>query len=88
MYFTQSYINNFIICLQGAVQQLYSVQCEDPLVDLRALALTQCRSVPTNCEEEKMSNLTEVLMGVVRVGAIAICDLLYEKGPFGIFHQC
>lgn len=66
MYFTQY----FILCLQGAIQQLYSVQCEHPLVDLRALSSIQCRSVPTECTEKKKNNLTEVLKEVVRIVAI------------------
>ena len=60
---------HIILCLQGAFQQLYSVQCGNPLIDLRVLSSIQCCSVPASCSEKVNSNLTEVFKKVVRVVA-------------------
>ena len=58
--------------LQGAVQQLYTIQCTDQEADLKVLSLLQCQSIPANgdesgtgCSLEVQSNLTLVLNEVV-----------------------
>ena len=58
--------------IQGAVQQLYTVQCNDSEADLKALSILQCQSIPANgdesgtgCSQEVQSDLTQVLNEVV-----------------------
>ena len=76
MYIYIAYKWNLILrplYLQGAVQQLYSVQCADEAVDLQVLSAVQCQSIPagddvedgTGCSQEVQSNLTQMLNDVV-----------------------
>ena len=59
--------------VQGSVQQLFSIQCSDPLADLSVLSSVQCRSVPSDsdkdgmgCSEPVQSDLDEVLAQTVQ----------------------